>query len=30
VFEGKAKKGQHIIQWSFNGNKNQTWHLVAV
>jgi hypothetical protein len=29
VFEAKAKEGQPIIQWSYNGHKNQTWHLVA-
>ena len=25
VCEGKAKKNQAIIQWKYNGNKNQIW-----
>lgn len=27
VFEGKAKKGQAVIQWDYNGNKNQMWYI---
>ncbi len=30
VFEARHKKGTPIIQWDYNGKKNQIWHLIPV
>lgn len=30
IYYAKTAKGTPVIQWKFNGNKNQMWHLVPV
>lgn len=30
VFEARKKKGTPVIQWAYNGNRNQQWHIIPV